>query len=69
MDRDLYKCKAITTEGTTVHGYYYALNDDDYIKMQEYSDKQDEGYKGITVEPECRSTQYLNKKARQFLPK
>lgn len=159
MDRDLYKCKAITIEGTTVYGYYYcfdgvdyildgsgikhkinpyslcrntgvkvnntylyewdlieyssglsnhemgivewdsfnnrhairsslnykgrrelkgyrinilgniALNDGDYIKMQEYSDKQYENYKGITAEPECRSTQYLNKKARQFLPK
>ena len=46
-----------------------ALNDDDYEKMQVYSVKQDESYKGITVEPECRSTQYLNKKMKQFLPK
>ncbi|MEC0211858.1 hypothetical protein P4H70_23225 [Paenibacillus ehimensis] len=44
------------------------LSDDDYKRMQEYSDQRDSNY---SPEPkvECRSTQRLNKLAKQFLPR
>lgn len=41
----------------------------DFDRMQEYSNKQDENYKTPAMEPECRSTQHINKKLKQFLPK
>lgn len=45
------------------------LNKTDFDQMQEYSNKQDENYKTPAMEPECRSTQHINKKLKQFLPK
>lgn len=44
------------------------LFDDDYKRMQEYSDRRESNY---SPEPrvECRSTQRLNKLAKQFLPR
>lgn len=44
------------------------LNNDDYKRMQDYSDKRDNDY-SPNPKVECRSTQRLNKLAKQFLPK
>ncbi len=44
------------------------LSHADMAKMQAYSDKQEQNYTP-GGEPECRSTQYLNKKAKMFLPR
>lgn len=46
-----------------------ALCENDYIKMQEYSNKQDGEYMGIIPGTECRSTQHINKQIRRFLPR
>lgn len=43
------------------------LMDDDYTKMQKYSDKTDAIVS--SPEPECRSKQRLNKLAKQHLPR
>lgn len=44
------------------------LRNEDCKKMQEYSDKRDEEY-STDPKVECRSTQRLNKIAKQFLPR
>lgn len=44
------------------------LSDDDCKRMQDYSDKRDADYSPDT-NVECRSTQRLNKIAKQFLPR
>jgi len=44
------------------------LNDADLLKMQAYSDKEEKNYRPEPI-VECRSTQYLNKKAKRFLPR
>jgi len=43
------------------------LNSDDGKRMQDYSDKRDDDY-SPSPKVECRSTQKLNKIAKQFLP-
>jgi undecaprenyl pyrophosphate synthase len=45
-----------------------SLCEEDYKKMQDYSDEQDKG-KSDNSRTECRSTQHINKLAKQFLPK
>lgn len=59
----LKKCTDIRSIGNAV------LSDDDANKFQQWSDTQDASYSGIRAEPECRSTQHINKLNREFLPK
>ena len=46
-----------------------ALSKDDADMFKNHSDDEDANYSGIRSDPECRSAQHLNKKARQFLPR
>jgi hypothetical protein len=44
------------------------LSKTDYQKMQDHSDMKEQNYKPETT-TECRSTQHLNRKAKEFLPR
>ncbi|MCH4240191.1 MAG: YopX family protein [Oscillospiraceae bacterium] len=59
----LHKCVNISTVGNVI------LSDKDADDFQGYSDKEDAKYNGIPPEPECRSTQHINKLNREFLPR
>lgn len=59
----LKKCVDIAVIGNVV------LSDKDTDNFQAYSDKIDADYNGIPPEPECCSTQHINKLNREFLPR
>lgn len=59
----LRKCVNMMVIGNVI------LSDKDADNFQTYSDKIDAEYSGIPPEPECRSTQHINRLNRQFLPR
>lgn len=45
------------------------LIDEDFYKMQQYSEDKEVAYSGPEPTVECRSKQHLNKRAKEFLPR